>query len=122
MEDVKEGIGGANVETYAGTTKSGLVWTAEVVAAEGTDEKPALVAAKTEACASSRPEDKDEPGPPPSLAAISKLVAKLAAGVTCRFKAFSAANVCLTALTTEAKKAGKRLIRTRRLGCCWWFR
>ena len=38
VEDVTAGIGGANVETNAGATKSGLRWVMEVVAAEVTDK------------------------------------------------------------------------------------
>ena len=38
VEDVTAGIVGANVETNAGATKSGLRWVVEVVAAEVTDK------------------------------------------------------------------------------------
>ena len=38
VEDITAGIGGANVETNAGATKSGLRWVIEVVAAEVTDK------------------------------------------------------------------------------------
>ena len=68
VEDLTAGIGGANVETNTGTTKSGLPWAVEVVSAEVTDEKPTPEAARTEAWASSWPEDKDKPGTPPSAA------------------------------------------------------
>ena len=58
VEDVNAGIGGANVVTNEGTTKSGLPWTVELATAEETDENPT-----PEAWASSWPED--EPGTPP---------------------------------------------------------
>ena len=38
VEDVTAGIRGADVETDAGTTKSGLRWVVEVVTGEVTDE------------------------------------------------------------------------------------
>lgn len=63
MEDVNAGIGGANVVTNEGKTKSGLPWTVELATAEETDENPTPEAARTEAWASSWPED--EPGTPP---------------------------------------------------------
>ena len=103
-------IGEANVVTKAGTTKLGLPWTVATETAGETDEKPTPEVAKLEAWASSWPvedEDEDEPGTPPSEAAIGTLEAKLVAGVEGRFEVYSAASACLTALTTAARKAGE---------------
>ena len=110
VESVTAVIGEANVVTKAGTTKSGLPWTVAAETAGETDEKPMPEAAKLEAWALSWPvedEDEDEPGTPPSEAAIGTLEAKLVAGVEGRFEVCSAASACLTALTTAAKKAGE---------------
>ena len=77
--------------------------------------KPTPEAARTEAWASSWPEDKEEPGTPPSAPAFGKLVTKLAAGVAGRFEACncSAASACLTAVTMEAKKAEESWSKVR---------
>ena len=105
VESVTAVIGEANV-----VTKAGLPWTVAAETASETDEKPTPEAAKLEAWASSWPvedEDEHEPGMPPSEAAIGTLEAKLVAGVEGRFKVYSAASACLTALTTAARKAGE---------------
>ena len=105
VESVTAVIGEANV-----VTKADLPWTVAAETASETDEKPTPEAAKLEAWASSWPvEDEDEhkPGMPPSEAAIGTLEAKLVAGVEGRFKVYSAASACLTALTTAARKAGE---------------
>ena len=105
VESVTAVIGEANV-----VTKAGLPWTVAAETASETDEKPTPEAAKLEAWASSWPvedEHEHEPGTPPSEAAIGTLEAKLVAGVEGRFKVYSAASACLTALTTAARKAGE---------------
>ena len=105
VESVTAVIGEANV-----VTKAGLPWTVAAETASETDEKPTPEAAKLEAWALSWPvedEDEHEPGMPPSEAAIGTLEAKLVAGVEGRFKVYSAASTCLTALTTAARKAGE---------------
>ena len=59
----------------------------EVVALKVTDKKPMPEAARTEPWELSWPEDKDEPGTPPSMAVIGQLMVKLAAGISGRFAA-----------------------------------
>ena len=110
VESVTADIGEAKVVTKAGTTKSGLPWTVAAETAGETDEKPTPEAAKLEAWASSWPvedEHEHEPGTPPSEAAIGTLEAKLVAGVEGRFEVCSAANACLTALTTGPERQEK---------------
>ena len=110
VESVMAVIGGANVVTNAGTTKSGLPWTVAAETAGETDEKPMPEAAKLEAWASSWPvedENEHEPGLPPSETTIGKLEAKLLVGIENRFEVCSAASACLTAHTMAARKAGE---------------
>jgi len=106
-DGASEGIGEANVEINEGTTKLGLPCAIALAATAGTGGKPTPEAARAETRASSWPEDKDRGGMPPSMAASGTLVVEEAAGVKGRFEACSAASSCLTALTTDAKKAGE---------------
>jgi len=91
-------IGEANVEINEGTRKLGLPCAVALAEAAETGGKPTPEAARADTCASSWPDERDDGGTPPGT---------LVDEVTGRFEACSAARACLTALITDAKKAGE---------------
>ena len=98
-EDVwSTGIGETDVETNKGTRKLGLPCAVALTATAETGGKPTPKTARVKTCLSSWPDDRDDGATPPG---------KFVDEVNGRFEACLAMTACLTALTTDAKKAGE---------------